>query len=53
MIDRVLDPRALIVAALVGALAFWFIRRTGWSDLAKGAAIGLAVQVGVRLLGVS
>jgi hypothetical protein len=53
VIARVLDPRALVVAALVGALAFWLIRRSSWSDLVKGAVVGLLVQGSVRAVGVS
>lgn len=55
MIGRILDPKALLVAAGAGALAYWLVRRSGRhiSDLTTGALIGLGVQVAVRGTGVS
>jgi hypothetical protein len=50
-----LEPKPLIVAAAIGAIAFWALRRGGrrYSDFAAGALVGVAVQFGVRLVGVS
>jgi len=54
-----LDPRALLAAAALGAVALWTLgyvtSATGSRrrDLAIGAAVGVAVQLGVRLAGVS
>jgi len=45
--------KALAIAGGIGAVAFYALSRTGWSDLAKGAGIGVAVQLGVRAVGVS
>jgi hypothetical protein len=52
---RTLDLKPLLVAAAVGGVAFWALRRTGRrpSDFAAGALVGIAVQVGVRMVGVS
>lgn len=54
---RALELKPLLAAAVIGAVAFWALHRCPVtrrnSDLAKGAAIGVAVQVGVRLVGVS
>jgi hypothetical protein len=51
---RVLQPKPLIVAAIVGAVGYWGLRRfTRFRDIGLGAALGVAVQVGVRLAGVS
>lgn len=54
---RALELKPLVVAAAIGALALWALhscpagRRN--SDFAKGAAVGVAVQLGVRLARVS
>lgn len=53
MIRTALAPKPLIVAALVGAAVYGLVSRKGWSDLAKGAAVGAAVQIAVRVAGVS
>lgn len=45
--------KALAVAAGAGALGYYLVSRTGWSDLLKGALVGVGVQTGVRLAGVS
>jgi hypothetical protein len=50
---RVFAPKPLIVAALIGAAGYFLLRRTGLKDLALGAALGVAVQAGVRLTGAS
>lgn len=52
---RTLELKPLLVAAAIGGLAFWALRRTGRrpSDFATGALVGIAVQVGVRIAGVS
>ena len=54
---HVLAPKPLLVAALVGGLLLGAIatatKRRGWGSFATGAAVGAAVQVGVRALGVS
>lgn len=51
--SNLLQPKPLIVAALIGAAGFFLLRRTGLKDLALGAALGVVVQTGVRLTGVS
>lgn len=48
-----MNVKALAVAAGIGAAALWALRRTGWGDVALGAGIGVAVQLGIRLVGVS
>lgn len=49
-VERVLDPRALLVAAVIGALIFWFVwRQPAW----RGAITGALIQMGVRLAAVS
>jgi hypothetical protein len=53
------ELRPLLVAALVGGIALWtlgYVKRGTGShkrDLANGAMLGVAVQVGVRVAGVS
>lgn len=47
-----LELKPLIVAAGIGALALWILRRQPTS-FAIGAGVGAAVQIGVRLAGVS
>jgi hypothetical protein len=49
---RALEPKPLIVAALIGAAGYWLLSRK-LSGLALGAGVGVAVQLGVRLAGVS
>ena len=49
----VLEPKPLLVAAAAGALGYFLVSRRHWSDLVKGAAIGLVVQASVRVAGVS
>ena len=54
---HVLAPKPLLAAAVIGGLLFGAIaamtKRRGWDGFATGAAVGVAVQVGVRALGVS
>lgn len=50
---QILAPKPLLVAAVAGAAALYLLRRSGWGDLAKGAALGAIVQVTVRAVGVS
>lgn len=51
--------KAVLVAAGLGALTLWtlgYVRPSGAGhrrDLVNGAAVGAAVQLGVRLAGVS
>jgi hypothetical protein len=45
--------KALAIAGGIGAIALYALRRTGWGDVALGAGIGVAVQLGVRFAGVS
>ena len=56
-LGHVFAPKPLLVAALIGALAFGAVaaatKRRGWGPVATGAALGVVVQVGVRALGVS
>lgn len=50
--SRALEVKPLIVAAIVGAVGYALLRRRvreAW----LGAALGVAVQLGVRLAGVS
>jgi len=62
--ERIFEPLPLIVAAAIGAAIFVFVLTPASttalpnaSDMAtragQGALVGAAVQVGVRLLGVS
>jgi len=53
--SRALELKPLLVAAAIGALAFWALHRSGkhFSDLATGALMGIGVQAGVRIAGVS
>lgn len=48
-----LEVKPLIAAAALGALVLWLLAGRTNRNLALGAGIGAAVQVGVRLLGVS
>lgn len=56
---RAFEMKPLLVAALIGAAALWtwgYVHKgTGdhARDLAVGAGLGAAVQLGVRLVGVS
>ncbi len=52
---RIVEIKPLLIAALIGGAAFWALRRSGRrpSDFAAGALVGIAVQVGVRVAGVS
>lgn len=56
---RALELRPLLVAALLGAALLWtwgYVRQATGDhrhDLALGAGLGAAVQIGVRLAGVS
>lgn len=53
-VPRALEAKPLLVAAVIGAIAFSLLRRRMYPHgLALGAAIGAAVQLGVRLAGVS
>jgi hypothetical protein len=47
-----IDLKPILVAAAIGAVGFFVLQRS-LSGLALGAGVGVAVQVGVRLLGVS
>lgn len=49
---RILEPKALIIAAAIGAVGYYLLSRK-LSGLALGAGVGVAVQLGVRLVGVS
>lgn len=48
-----MNVKAIAIAAGIGAIALYALKRTGWGDAALGAGIGVAVQLGVRLAGVS
>jgi hypothetical protein len=49
-----LDWKSTLVAAAIGAVLFYFLAEdSSASNLGKGAAVGIGVQIGVRLLGVS
>ena len=54
-LSRMLEPKPLIAAAIIGALAYALIHRShrAPTGLALGAAIGVAVQLGVRGIAVS
>lgn len=50
------DLKSVAVAAFIGAAFLWLVQPSGMSDgqkLGIGAFTGIAVQVGVRILGVS
>jgi hypothetical protein len=47
-----LQLKPILVAAAIGAVGFFVLRRS-LSGLALGAGVGVAVQLGVRLVGVS
>jgi hypothetical protein len=52
-LSRALEVKPLLIAAAIGAVGYALLRRKGLSDFALGAGLGVAVQLGVRLLGVS
>jgi hypothetical protein len=59
--SEVFELKPLLVAAVLGAALVWIYAQTvgqtcgteATSGLMEGAAIGVGVQIGVRLLGVS
>lgn len=58
--DRIFEPGPLLAAALIGGVVLWALftgmdrsQRSNWRTFATGAVVGLAVQLGVRGLGVS
>jgi len=53
---KVPDVKSVLVAAFIGAAFLWLVSPPTMTDTQKlsyGAFTGVAVQVGVRLLGVS
>lgn len=52
MNGRAFELKPLLVAAAIGAAGFWLLHRK-LGGLALGAGVGVAVQLGVRLAGVS
>lgn len=53
-LGRVLEVKPLLVAAVIGAVGYALLRRRfRATDPLLGAALGIAVQVGVRFAGVS
>lgn len=53
---RVPDVKSVVVAAFIGAVFLWLVQPPGLTDTQRasyGAAVGVAVQFGVRLAGVS
>lgn len=56
-VRHVFELKPLLAAAIIGGLLFGAIaaagKRRGWGSFATGAAVGAAVQVGVRALKVS
>jgi len=46
------ELKPILVAAVIGAAGFFLLRRN-LSGLALGAGVGIATQLGVRLVGVS
>ena len=53
---RVPDIKSVAVAAFLGAAALWLMQPPNLTDAERagwGAAVGAAVQIGVRLFGVS
>jgi hypothetical protein len=51
-VTHALEPVPLVIAALVGAVVLWAWQRDP-EALLPGAAAGVAVQLTVRLVGVS
>ena len=51
--SRAFEIKPLVAAMLAGALALWLLHGRQRQDLLAGAGVGAAVQVSVRLLGVS
>jgi hypothetical protein len=53
---RAPDIKSVVVAAFIGAAFLWILQPPGLTDSQRagyGAAVGAAVQFGVRILGVS
>lgn len=50
--NRAFEWKPLVVAAAIGAVGYFLLSRK-LSGLALGAGVGVAVQLGVRLVGVS